>query len=660
MKKIAGKLFIMFFATLFVMGTIMLNPGGMIFAGGTGEFRVANYGTQEETGNFWYRGYIFEVTQETVVTHLISAVTDDGEATVVLYEAEKLGTTDGEGNPYINATQLLGYVSQVDGTGSEVTTNITAEGGGDTVTLSTGQLYLLAQTANNGNHVYVSELDITDLETHPRIKQGTWEPRVNRSIRWNGSGNQDFIGDQNHHHDYHGAMPKIGFLFQSNVTAPVVETLEVSQVTQNSAVLEGRLLDVGNAETTQYFEWGQCSNFSDGVLISKGSTSTPGSYSHELTNLEENQDYYYRAVGINEGGRSDGDTLSFTTQDLPETEKPSSIATSPSGNAAHGATITVSWSPSATEGAAYQLQRRYDGNLFNVIYDGTSKSYDHEVTDDETIETVQYRVKATKEGHNDSDWVVSETISLGSQPENPSDDNPPAGDAPTQDGSSGSARGYQILRAPEGKANAPVWSKNLNTTFHTRQEALSTAIQLASKEEQNAIHTLGTGNSDQDFIANMYHWFFSREPDQQGFDSWLQYLVGGGCRYEVYRNFILSQEFCLRYAGMDMPEMDTERGEGNDVDQQDKTLVKQTSHLSDQAFINHLYQHLLGREPDQEGFHHWLDHLQALRSRQRILQDFRSSIEYRLKNISLEKSPWHIKPCMEGSDTYFSWSFMNH
>lgn len=142
----------------------------------SGTFQISDYGTQEASGNFWWRGYIFEVSKETTITHLISAVTNGGTANVVLYEASRLSTTDGAGNTHIRGTTLLGQVT-ASGTGSEVTTPITVAGGGNSVTLVPGQLYLLAQAATSGQHVYVQNLDIPDLETHPRIKQGTWEPR---------------------------------------------------------------------------------------------------------------------------------------------------------------------------------------------------------------------------------------------------------------------------------------------------------------------------------------------------------------------------------------------------------------------------------------------------------------------------------------------------
>lgn len=267
-----------------------------------GSFLINDYGTSSSSGNYWYRGYIFEVASTTIVTHLVSAVTSDGSATVVLYTAEKIETN-------INGVTLLGHVTAV-GTGSEVITPITSAGGGSSVTLETGQLYLLAQTANSGSHVYVNDLDIDNLETHPRIKAGTWEPKTNNSIRWNGSGDENFIGNQSSHHDYHGAMPRIGFLFESDIEFAEISTLAAG-ISGNEWTFNGNLINTGGAgnEVSLFIEWHTSPDVGNGTLspASPATTTANGtSFSHTVT-VDPNQAYYYRAIAINERGRSNGD-----------------------------------------------------------------------------------------------------------------------------------------------------------------------------------------------------------------------------------------------------------------------------------------------------------------------------------------------------------------
>ncbi|MBO4637738.1 MAG: DUF4214 domain-containing protein [Clostridiales bacterium] len=49
--------------------------------------------------------------------------------------------------------------------------------------------------------------------------------------------------------------------------------------------------------------------------------------------------------------------------------------------------------------------------------------------------------------------------------------------------------------------------------------------------------------SDEEFVRRLYATFFDREPDQAGFDSWLNVLRNGSSRHEVLDGFIGSSEF---------------------------------------------------------------------------------------------------------------------
>lgn len=275
--------------------------------GSGGTFQISDYGTNSASGNWWYRGYIFNVSQTTEVTHLISAVTSGGSANVVLYRAGWNGSK-------VRGTELLGYVSGVAGTGSEVVTQLRLPNGNTgTVTLQTGQLYLLAQTAVSGSHVYVSNLNIPDLEGHPRIQSGSWQPTTNNSIRWDGGGSVNFLLNRDHY-DYHGAMPRIGFLFESDVGFPVMQTQQGSltgnQLTFN-AILQRTDENVANAgqSTSLFIEYHTTPTVTSGTLAAASpaiTTSDNTPFSHTI-NMASGQVYYYRGVAINERGRANSD-----------------------------------------------------------------------------------------------------------------------------------------------------------------------------------------------------------------------------------------------------------------------------------------------------------------------------------------------------------------
>lgn len=281
-----------------------------------GTFRISDYGSGSTTGLFYYRGFIFEVSETTKVTHLIGGGTD-GTFTVVLYEAEKLDTTDSAGNRHIKATQLLGHVDII-GDAAEKQQTIIVANGGSTVTLEAGQLYILAQGRNSGsgNHYYVTDMDIDDLETHPRIKANTWEPKTNNSIRWSDSGDQHTLGNMDHHTDYTGVMPRIGFLFETAVELAEVVTEDVTN-TATELTFKGTLNSTGapQNETTDvslFIEWGtdkqavldQTATLSAAEPATTTADNTDFEFSINIG--EPYKTYYYRAVVINEAGRVNG------------------------------------------------------------------------------------------------------------------------------------------------------------------------------------------------------------------------------------------------------------------------------------------------------------------------------------------------------------------
>lgn len=103
------------------------------------------------------------------------------------------------------------------------------------------------------------------------------------------------------------------FTTAQNLTAPLVMTSNVTDVTETTALGGGNVTDDGGTDVT---ERGLCWSMEhnptvDGTHESNG-TGT-GSFTVEMTNLNPHTTYYVRAYAINNVGTSYGDEVSFTT-----------------------------------------------------------------------------------------------------------------------------------------------------------------------------------------------------------------------------------------------------------------------------------------------------------------------------------------------------------
>lgn len=284
-----------------------LTPGSNINSEGFGTFLVSDYGSGSSSGNYFYRGYLFEVSTETEITHLIGGGTD-GNFIVGLYTA----THDGDGarpivGDKINADTLLGFVTFTSG-GEEQILALN-----DSVTLQPDTLYVLAQgrSSGTGSHYYVNNLDVQDMiDSSPRIAY--WFPQNNRSLRWNGTGNENFVVNETQHLDEDGAMPTLGFRYASAVLAPSVTTSPFI-FDDGNLVLPGNLASTGGGITTVGIEIGQQANLSDSTLYPINTEVEEDDFTFSLDdfNFNSGTTYYYRAYAINENTRVNGDTLSF-------------------------------------------------------------------------------------------------------------------------------------------------------------------------------------------------------------------------------------------------------------------------------------------------------------------------------------------------------------
>lgn len=119
----------------------------------------------------------------------------------------------------------------------------------------------------------------------------------------------------------------------------------------------------------------------------------------------------------------------------------------------------------------------------------------------------------------------------------------------------------------------------------------------------------------EDSIYRLYAAYFLREPDLRGWDYWTStYGTRPNTNLEVVSDsFAISQEFINRY--------------GN---------------LSNEEFVRLLYRNVLDREPDQEGFDHWVSVLNSGYPRGSVMIAFSESIEFVRKTGTIEPQAGYL------------------
>ncbi|KJS12590.1 MAG: hypothetical protein VR67_08820 [Peptococcaceae bacterium BRH_c8a] len=98
------------------------------------------------------------------------------------------------------------------------------------------------------------------------------------------------------------------------VNPPSVQTNAASNVTENSAKLNGSIINNGGAPVTEYgFMWGT----DQSTLATKpvGNTDATGTFEISLGSLEPDTTYYYKAYATNSEDTGYGDPQSFKTQE---------------------------------------------------------------------------------------------------------------------------------------------------------------------------------------------------------------------------------------------------------------------------------------------------------------------------------------------------------
>ncbi|MDW7667310.1 MAG: InlB B-repeat-containing protein [Bacillota bacterium] len=283
-----------------------------------GEFKVSDYGTGQDTTYRWYRGYLFQVNQETVVTSLIGGG-NGGVFAGTIYSVDGFTVnTDESISGNINPTGVLRSV-EFSGENPNQLVKLDSE-----LTLQPDIYYLIAsgrksweglsdkEDPNYGYGYVVKNIDVNDLESESTIIN-TWLPKntgtSNTAIQYKYF-DVDPASILNKTHTITEDLPMLGFQYITNVNLPEVET-NSPDVTTTNAVLMGKLTSTGGGDTGVYFEIGTSADLSIDVSLYKVSSLTSSSnFSYTFNSLTEDK-YYYRAVAVNEAGRSEGDMKSF-------------------------------------------------------------------------------------------------------------------------------------------------------------------------------------------------------------------------------------------------------------------------------------------------------------------------------------------------------------
>jgi hypothetical protein len=106
---------------------------------------------------------------------------------------------------------------------------------------------------------------------------------------------------------------EISFTTLAEPTVPIVNTIQVTDVTPTSARIEGNVTDSGGADV---IERGVCWGTNENPTISGNHVSSgtgTGSFVVDITGLTENTTYYVRAYATNSVGPAYGDAINFTT-----------------------------------------------------------------------------------------------------------------------------------------------------------------------------------------------------------------------------------------------------------------------------------------------------------------------------------------------------------
>ena len=167
--------------------------------------------------------------------------------------------------------------------------------------------------------------------------------------------------------------------------------------------------------------------------------------------------------------------------------------------------------------------------------------------------------------------------------------------------------------------------------------------------------------SDEEYVTEVYKALFDREPDEGGYNGWLNALKNGMTRAELVEGFIVCDEYsniCDEYGIESRKDQIAGYVErlytvilGRASEEPGKTTWTNTlfanaisaaeaayefaftpefvnQNVSDEEFVTRFYQALLDREPDDGGLEVWTNALKSGVSRKFVLEGFMKSAEF--------------------------------
>ena len=188
---------------------------------------------------------------------------------------------------------------------------------------------------------------------------------------------------------------------------PIVSTSNATNVASSQATLNGNITNTGgNNADKRGFEWGTSPGSYSGSWTESGSFGA-GAFSHNITGLNPNTNYYFRAKAHNSAGWSYGSEISFTTNQSPVID---SFSASPTSGEAP-LTVTFTCTAHDPDGTIASYQWDFDGN-------GTADTTTATNTTSYTYYTVgTYQAKVTVvDNYGAETTSVPVTITVGTVP----------------------------------------------------------------------------------------------------------------------------------------------------------------------------------------------------------------------------------------------------
>ena len=201
--------------------------------------------------------------------------------------------------------------------------------------------------------------------------------------------------------------------FTTGTISPKVTTNSASDITTNSATLNGNLTDTGGASSVDvYFEYGETISY--GLTSATQNRSTTGTFSIPISGLDPYKTYHFRAVAEGDGSAVGGDKEFTTLYTLPTvtTDGYSDLAT-------YSATLEGTLTDKGTASSVnvsfeYGLTTSYGSETTPEAMSGTG-SYNQQALNLKPGTTYHFRAKAL--GHDTAYGLDMEFTTTTDPPE---------------------------------------------------------------------------------------------------------------------------------------------------------------------------------------------------------------------------------------------------